>query len=250
MIGVASRNANRAASLFESPASRPPPIVAPEREKPGDQRERLGGADADRVAPADLRAIRVSSSSVGLRRAAPQQLGAEEQHAVQRRGRTPPTSPRRTRLRSLCSSSEPEDARPGSSRRRAASRASRRCRPGRCRGRAASGRALDDPHPVAPEEPEQDERGREVRRDEEGDEVLVVLVDVPAEELRQDHAVAEARDREELGHALEQPEDDRPRVGDQRERGSRGGCRALRAADGTRRTRGTRARAGRRRSRA
>ena len=35
MIGVASRKANRAASLFERPIKRPPPIVAPEREKPG-----------------------------------------------------------------------------------------------------------------------------------------------------------------------------------------------------------------------
>ena len=35
MIGVASRNAKRAASSLESPTSRPPPIVAPEREKPG-----------------------------------------------------------------------------------------------------------------------------------------------------------------------------------------------------------------------
>ena len=65
------------------------------------------------------------------------------------------------------------------------------------------------------EETEQDERGGEMRRDEEGQEVLVVLVDVPAEQLRQDHAVAEARDREELRDALEQSQDDRLGVGDQ-----------------------------------
>ncbi len=35
MIGVASRNANRAASSFESPAISPPAIVAPDRENPG-----------------------------------------------------------------------------------------------------------------------------------------------------------------------------------------------------------------------
>jgi len=35
MIGVASRNAKRAASLCERPTSSPPPIAAPEREKPG-----------------------------------------------------------------------------------------------------------------------------------------------------------------------------------------------------------------------
>src|SRR5207253_6250370 len=66
-----------------------------------------------------------------------------------------------------------------------------------------------DPHPVAPEEPEEHERRCEVGRDEEGDEVLVVLVDVPAQQARKDDAVAEARDREELRHALEQPEEDR-----------------------------------------
>ena len=35
MIGVASRKAYLAASMFESPVRRPPPIDAPEREKPG-----------------------------------------------------------------------------------------------------------------------------------------------------------------------------------------------------------------------
>ena len=54
-----------------------------------------------------------------------------------------------------------------------------------------------------------------MRRDEEGEEVLVVLVDVPAEEAREDDAVPEARDREQLGDALQQPENDRLRVRDQ-----------------------------------
>src|SRR3954452_24914909 len=35
MIGVASRKAKRAASSLESPASRPPPMLAPERDSPG-----------------------------------------------------------------------------------------------------------------------------------------------------------------------------------------------------------------------
>ena len=74
----------------------------------------------------------------------------------------------------------------------------------------------EDPHPVAPEEEEQHDRRREVGRDEEGDEVIVVLVDVPAEQLREDHAVPEARDREELGHALQQTEHDRLQIGDRR----------------------------------
>ena len=82
----------------------------------------------------------------------------------------------------------------------------------------AAAEPLHDPHPVVPEEAEQHERRREMRRDEEGDEVVVVLVDVPPEELRQDHAVAEARDREKLGDALEQAEEDRLPVRDERRR--------------------------------
>jgi len=42
--------------------------------------------------------------------------------------------------------------------------------------------------------------------DEEREEVRVLLVDVPADELRKDDAVAEARDGKELGHALEEAE--------------------------------------------
>src|SRR5262249_49269062 len=75
--------------------------------------------------------------------------------------------------------------------------------------------ALHDPHPVVPEEAEQHEGGREVGRDEEGEEVLVVLVDVPAEQAREDDAVPEARDREELGDALQEPQDDRLGIRDQ-----------------------------------
>src|SRR5262249_12829776 len=70
-----------------------------------------------------------------------------------------------------------------------------------------------DAHPVAPEEEEEDEGRREVRRDEEAQEVRVVLVDVPAEEAREDDARAETRDREELGHALDDAQDDRLPVG-------------------------------------
>jgi len=83
--------------------------------------------------------------------------------------------------------------------------------------------AAQDPDPVAPEEAEQHDRRREVRRDEKGDEERVVLADVPAEELRRDHAVAEARDREELREALEQAEGDRLSVRDRHER-RLGGC--------------------------
>jgi hypothetical protein len=37
---------------------------------------------------------------------------------------------------------------------------------------------------------------------------------VPAEQARRDDRVAEARDREQLGHALQQPKHDRLKVGD------------------------------------
>ena len=77
-----------------------------------------------------------------------------------------------------------------------------------------------------PEEAEQHECRRQVRGDEERDEERVVLVDVPAQQLRQDHAVPEARDGEELGDALQEPEDGRLRVGDQRERERRHGAQA------------------------
>src|SRR6266550_7275659 len=71
-----------------------------------------------------------------------------------------------------------------------------------------------DPHPVAPEEAEQNDRGRQMSRDEEGDEVIVVLVDVPAEQAREDDAVPEARDGEQLADALEEPKDDCLEVAD------------------------------------
>ena len=75
--------------------------------------------------------------------------------------------------------------------------------------------AAHDPHPVVPEEAEQHERGGEVRCDQEREEEVVVLVNVPAEQPRQDHGVAEARDREELGEALEEPQHDGLEVRDQ-----------------------------------
>ena len=50
--------------------------------------------------------------------------------------------------------------------------------------------------------------------DQEGEEVVVVLVDVPAEQARQDDAVPEARDRKRLGDALERAEDRPLEVGD------------------------------------
>ena len=156
-----------------------------------------------------FRAIRASSSSVGLGRAPPQRLGAEEDHAVERE-EDARVLRRGEELPQPVLQQQAED-------------------PGRDRGDddqpaelrigvvgadlAVAERAsdpFDDPHPVAPEEPEEHERRREMGRDEEAQEVLLVLVDVPAEEAREDDAVPEARDGEELRDALEQPEDRAP----------------------------------------
>src|SRR5262249_24888530 len=79
----------------------------------------------------------------------------------------------------------------------------------------AAAEPLHDPHPVAPKEAEQHESRGEVRADQEDDEEVAVRLDVPAEQVGDDHAVAEARDREQLGEALEQSEDDRLPVRDQ-----------------------------------
>ena len=52
MIGVARRNAKRAASLCERPTSRPPPIDAPEREKPGMSAIACAAPTRERLPPA------------------------------------------------------------------------------------------------------------------------------------------------------------------------------------------------------
>ena len=64
--------------------------------------------------------------------------------------------------------------------------------------------------------------------------------------LREDDAVPEARDREELGDALEQPEDDRLEVADRRgeDHVPGAGLRSLSSRSGTRRRPGARRRAG------
>src|SRR5439155_616470 len=64
MIGVASRKANRAASSFESPIRRPPPIVAPEREKPGISASACAAPTLNAPRQATRRATRTSGSPV------------------------------------------------------------------------------------------------------------------------------------------------------------------------------------------
>ncbi len=230
MIGVASRNANRAASLLREADEEAAAHRRAGAREAGDQRERLGGADEERA-----RASRPAARSARRRRrrsAARAGAAARRRRAAGRSasGRRPPTwadaktlpqlvlraaSPRIPAGIVPTTSSQPSFASASSGVDAAVAQ------------RAAE--PLHDPHPVAPEEPEQHERRREVGRDEEGEEVLVVLVDVPAEQLRQDHAVPEARDREELGDALQEPRGRSPAGRRSARRGSR---RAGRAASG------------------
>jgi hypothetical protein len=72
----------------------------------------------------------------------------------------------------------------------------------------------DDPHPVLQEQQQQHDRRRQVRGDQERQEELVVLVDVPAGQPRQHDAVPEARNRKRLGNSLGEAEDDCLEVGD------------------------------------
>ena len=77
--------------------------------------------------------------------------------------------------------------------------------------------AADDPDPVGAEVDEQRDRGRDVQRDDEREvERLVgrlrVHEIVPAEPRRDEHRVAEARDREQFGDALEHADHDRLEV--------------------------------------
>ena len=79
--------------------------------------------------------------------------------------------------------------------------------------------ARNDGRPVAPEEGDEGERRAHVQGHDEGEPERLGLAlggdqVVPTEQRREDHRVAEARDREELAHALKDPEHDRLRVGD------------------------------------
>ena len=218
MIGVASRNAKRAASSFESPASRPPPIVAPEREKPGISASACAAPtpSASRHADAcgDARVPPSASSSVGHDgRAAPQALGPVQQDAVQ--GQEERSRARATRRRCAAGpAAAARAARRGSCRRSAASRASRRCR------RAISRRASERPSP---------RMMRTQSRQKKPSSTSAVARCVATRNVRkngsfwwmsqpkmrgQDHAVAEARDREQLADALQQSEQDRLPVRD------------------------------------
>src|SRR5439155_6226635 len=123
----------------------------------GDERDRLGGADEEGAAPADLARDPRVVVAVGLRRPAAQQLGAVEQEAVQdqeerRRARRGEDMPE------LVLEQKAED--PGGDRPDDEQPAELRVdvvRSDLALAEAAA-EAAHDPHPVAPEEPEQDDR--------------------------------------------------------------------------------------------
>src|SRR5919197_1308932 len=79
----------------------------------------------------------------------------------------------------------------------------------------AAPKAAEDAPPLRQEEEEEHQRSREVRGDQEGEEIRLLLVQVPAEQLREDDRVAEARDREQFGDALQQADHDRLEVADE-----------------------------------
>jgi len=72
---------------------------------------------------------------------------------------------------------------------------------------AADDRPYDRP-PVAPEIDDQGGRRPNMQEDNKRQERRVVLVDRPAQQLGEDDRVPEAADREELGDALEQRQDE------------------------------------------
>ena len=79
----------------------------------------------------------------------------------------------------------------------------------------------EDGDPVAPEIDDQRQGGAQVQSDHKRQERVGALVDVPAEQLRRNHSVAQAADREQLGYTLKKGKDDDLREG-QRGRGGRG----------------------------
>jgi hypothetical protein len=62
--------------------------------------------------------------------------------------------------------------------------------------------------PVAPEVDQKRDGGAEVHHHQERQEPVPLLIQVPVEQVRDDDGVAEAGDREQLGHALDEREHD------------------------------------------
>ena len=217
MIGVASRKAKRAASLCDSPTSRPPPIEAPEREKPGIERERLRRADEERCR-ARRRCARSARRRPRRRHAAPGGAAARRRRAaaplrirkiaaVRSATRTPCAASARASARGCpagivpTTSSQPSFASASVDLAVAQRAAEALARSAPSRARRSRSSTIAVARCVAT---------RNVRK------YGSFWWMFQPSRLRQDHAVPEARDREELGDALQEPQDDRLRVRDQR----------------------------------
>src|SRR4051794_21995029 len=214
ITGVASRNEKRAASSLDSPARRPPAMAAPEREKPGSSASACAVPMPAAFLTLSSRTIRSSLNAASLRTGAwrRQRSAANSSSPLRNRNAAAASGEAKT-LRSGCSSASPSS--PAGTVPMTSSQPSHASASSTpiSRSRSAT-QAADDPHPVVPEEPEQHERRGQVGGDEEREEEVVGLVDVPAQQPWRDHAVPQAGHREQLGGALQQAQHDRLGVGD------------------------------------
>ncbi len=225
MIGVASRNAKRAESLWSRPRARPAPIVTPSRLMPATSAvdcatpttsaSRYSSVSSSR-APSGLAPSRIGQFA--HLRAAAEALGGEQHAAVdhQEDRRHFGLGGERAQLVLQRQADDPRgDARGDDQPREPL---------GGVLDAALAERAEErahDLHPVAPVVRQQAQRAADVQhhheRQPEGLRLrLRVDQPVPPEQRREQHRVPEARDREQLGHALQDPEHDRLEVADRR----------------------------------
>ena len=190
MIGVASRNAKRAASSWSSPRIRPPTIVMPDRLMPGEQRADLGDADEDRLA------VRQRVDAAGRPRTRRRRYAGADR-ARRRRSRSPTSRITPLIVRKIAAAVRLGEQRAQRVLEHQTDDAGRNRRDDEQHAQARVGRrdaalaraveeAADDLDPVAAEVDEQRERGADVQRDEEREvERLVVRLRldevVPAE---------------------------------------------------------------------
>src|SRR5664280_1408992 len=181
------------------------------------ERERLGEADRPRdpepqvVEPAAVRGRLPTPRCHGTLRPAPNPLAAQQDHAIHDEEARGGERLREDHAQGMLEEHPRQPGRDGRDDQEPPQALVRRLdppRPDRCQD------APDDPCPGLAVEDDQRQRRRDMEPDEQRQEVglgrRLRRDDVaPSEELGQDHRVPEARDGEELGDTLEQPEDDR-----------------------------------------
>ena len=222
---MASRNENRAASLWSNPRASPAPIVTPSRlipatsavdcATPTTNASRYSSVSSSR-APVSLRALldgqfaHLSAAAKPLRGEQHQAVDHQEDRGHLRLG---------GQLAQLALEREPEHP-GGNARHDDQPRQPLGARPRAARGQRVKERAHDQ-HPVASVVEQQPQRAADVQHHHERKPERLRLrlrVDqpVPAEQRREQHRVPEARDREQLGRALQSAQHDRLKVGDRR----------------------------------